>query len=63
MSCLHAFKFTHRVHVNISAKRVHIEDESVVDEVHREPNAQETNADQPQILGAEQVEESFISLL
>lgn len=53
-------KFTHRVNVDVAAKRVHVEDETVVDQVHGEPNAEEANADQPQVLGPEQVGEPLV---
>lgn len=50
-----AIVHSHRIQVDVAAEAVHVEHQSVVDEIHREPNAQEAERDQTQIFGTEQL--------
>lgn len=45
---------SHRIQIDVAAEAVHVEHQSVVDEIHSEPDAQEAERDQAQILGAKQ---------
>lgn len=48
---------TYRIQVDIATERAHIQDNTVVDQVHGEPNAQKTDGDAPQVAGPEQIRE------
>lgn len=38
-----SFVFTHRIEIDVAAELIHIQYQSVVDQIHGEPNAQEAN--------------------
>ena len=40
---------TYVIDINVSSKDIHVEHEAIVDEIHREPNAEEAECDKPKI--------------
>lgn len=49
--------YTNRIKIDISTECTHIQDESIVGQVHGEPDAQEADGDTSQVRGAEEAEE------